>query len=382
MPSLTRFLRSAQHQNLVQHATRLGLDCVEASDQSALADWVISACSPAQREQLVADMEKITAMTDEIGQAAMLQLPDWRDQLLTIEGAQARAHWLFLQSSDALRHAEEIRYVNEHQNSQRMWAGFVAPANVNVDVSEAQLQSIEAAVREAFGAGRFHIEPIERLQSQDPDGRPNIQLTIYSEDFPVDELEFMDDGLTSRSRRPVRETAIVYDAVSGTIEVISKRQDLRRTFAALFAQHCLGVELSGEQLPFLLFDLMPLIDPHPFPTNPEDGIAKVKLTMLTLSPSDQRLIQQFQVKFDDPATLHELIRDQYGDTNPLDGDLYPWRASIEVQFEPSQGSRRRKKIRVDLTKPNRCSLRGKTERERLILDRYLRDWGVRLSDAA
>jgi hypothetical protein len=104
--------------------------------------------------------------------------------------------------------------------------------------------------------------------------------------------------------------------------------------------------------------------------------------MLTLSPSDQRLIQQFQVKFDDPATLHELIRDQYGDTNPLDGDLYPWRASIEVQFEPSNGSRRKKKIRVDLTKPNRCSLRGKTERERLILDRYLRDWGVRLSDAA
>jgi hypothetical protein len=170
--------------------------------------------------------------------------------------------------------------------------------------------------------------------------------------------------------------------VSGTIEVISKRQDLRRTFATLFAKHCLGVELPGEQLPFLAFDLMPLIDPHPFPTHPEDGIAKVKLTMLTLSPSDQRLIQQFQVKFDDPATLHELIRDQYGDTNPLDGDLYPWRASIEVQFEPSNGSRRRKKIRVDLTKPNRCSLRGKTERERLILDRYLRDWGVRLPDAA
>ncbi|WP_131522943.1 hypothetical protein [Nitrobacter sp. Nb-311A] len=382
MPSLTRFLRSAQPQNLMQHATRIGLDCGEADDQSALADWVLSACSPAQREQLVADMEKIMAMTDEIGQAAMLQLPDWRDQLLAIEGAQARAHWLFLQSSDAFRHAEEIRYVDEHQNSRRMWAGFVVPTGLEVDIRETQLQSIEAAVRGAFGARRFHIEPIERLQSQDPDGHPNIQLTIYSEDFPVDELEFMDDGLRSRSRRPVRETAIVYDAVSGTIEVISKRQDLRRTFAALFAQHCLGVELSGEQLPFLVFDLMPLIDPHPFPTNPEDGIAKVKLTMLTLSPSDQRLIQQFQVKFDDPATLHELIRDQYGDTNPLDGDLYPWRASIEVQFEPSNGSRRRKKIRVDLTKPNRCSLRGKTERERLILDRYLRDWGVRLSDAA
>ena len=188
MPSLTRFLRSAQPQNLMQHAARIGLD----NDQSALAERVLSACSPAQKEKLTADMEKIMAMTDEIGQAAMLQLPDWRDQLLAINGAQARAHWLFLQSSDALRHAEEIRFVDEHQNSRRMWAGFIAPTGLEVDIRETQLQSIEAAVREAFGARRFHIEPIERLQSQDPDGHPNIQLTIYSEDFPVDELEFVE----------------------------------------------------------------------------------------------------------------------------------------------------------------------------------------------
>jgi hypothetical protein len=157
---------------------------------------------------------------------------------------------------------------------------------------------------------------------------------------------------------------------------------MRNTFANLFAEHCLGIKLSGEKLPPLLLDLMPLVDPHPFPTDPKDGIAKVKLTALTLSPSDQRLTQQFQVKFDDPATLQELICDQYGDLNPLEGDLYPWRASIEVQFEPTNGSKRRRKIRVDLIKPNRCSLRGKTDHERLILDRYLRDWGVRLPDAA
>jgi hypothetical protein len=380
MPSLSHFVRLARRSDLLDHLCRVVGDFDAAS--SITSEWISEHCHPAQRERLLAELEKAGGMTDEIGQAAMLALPNWRDELLKIESAYARAHWLFLRSHDAFRQAEEIRYVDENQNSRRMWTGFVAPKDIEVDIGSIKLEALKKAVEQAFGVGRFQIEAIERLQPHDPGGQPGIQLTIYSEDLPVDELEFAEEGLRIRPRRPVRETAIVYDGQSGTIEVVSKRQEMRNAFATLFAEHCLGVALSGEKLPLLMLDLMPLIDPHPFPTEPQDGIAKVKLTTLTLSPSDERLTQQFQVPFNDPATLHELISDQYGDRNPLEGDLYPWRASIEVQFEPTKDSRRRKKIRVDLTKPNRCSLRGKTDRERLILDRYLRDWGIRLPDAA
>jgi hypothetical protein len=106
----------------------------------------------------------------------------------------------------------------------------------------------------------------------------------------------------------------------------------------------------------------------------------VKLTSLTLSSSDERLTQQFSVKFGDPATLHEILSEQYGDANPLDGDLYPWKARIEIMFEPASGVKRGKKLSVDLTNPNKCSLRGKTERERAILNRYLENWGLRVGE--
>jgi DNA polymerase III alpha subunit len=66
-------------------------------------------------------------MTDEVGQAALMALAEWRDRLATIDGAHRRAHWLYVRSRDAFRQAEEIRYADENQNAQRLWDGFVGP---------------------------------------------------------------------------------------------------------------------------------------------------------------------------------------------------------------------------------------------------------------
>ena len=49
---------------------------------------------------------------------------------------------------------------------------------------------------------------------------------------------------------------------------------------------------------------------------------------------------------------------------------------IEVQFEPEAGRKRGKKINIILCAPKKCNLRGKTEKERLLLNRYLKAWGI------
>lgn len=383
MPNTARFLKSARKAKLIEHINRLGIDHDLTETSNAESFEAVLQFPSTLQDRLAADADRIMAMSDEIGQAAMLNMPHWRTALLEIEGAVARAHWLFLQSEDAFRHAEEIRYADENQNAMRMWTAFVGPASKQLKVDEANRELLAKTFRQTFGVERVCIDVIERLQRGSVDGRTSLQLTVYSEDEPVDDLEFVGPALRNRSRRPVRETAIVYEADTGIIEVVSRNKDLRLTIATLFAQQCLGAELSGETLPLLSIDLAPLVEPHAFPTRTEDGIAKVKLTMLTLSSSDQRLTQQFAVKFSDPAILQDVLRDHYGsDGSPLEGDLYPWRARIEVQFEPEQGRKRGKKLSLELTRPNRCSLRGKTERERMILDRYLRDWGLRADEAA
>ena len=57
-------------------------------------------------------------------------------------------------------------------------------------------------------------------------------------------------------------------------------------------------------------------------------------------------------------------------------------ARIEIQFEPENGRKSGKKINVILCAPKRCNLRGKTEKERLLLNRYPKAWGLLRGDEA
>jgi hypothetical protein len=91
---------------------------------------------------------------------------------------------------------------------------------------------------------------------------------------------------------------------------------------------------------------------------------------------DGKLSQRFEVPFSETRSLHHALASQYGSRNPLNANLRPWMAKIEVEFEPQNLGKRGKKINVNLGYPNKCSLRGKTAKERLVLNRYLPAWGL------
>jgi hypothetical protein len=171
----------------------------------------------------------------------------------------------------------------------------------------------------------------------------------------------------------------VYEYGSGTIEVIGPQRAKRAEIAQTFAEVMLGRKITGRKLPPRRFDLTPLLDPQSFPTDPIDGIAKVKLTKLTLSSSDERLIQTFSVSTKEDDCLQDIVEEAYGAENPLQ-DGYPWSARIEVRMEPDGSRKTGRKINIDISAPNKCNLRGKTDRERLLLSKYLRSWGLLRGD--
>ena len=99
MASLSRFVRSIRPQDFRTHLEINRITALEGLDWAAPAEEVaeqflqsLDKLSDDQRDRLIADAERISAMTDEPGQAALLALIDYREQLLAIEGAHARAH--------------------------------------------------------------------------------------------------------------------------------------------------------------------------------------------------------------------------------------------------------------------------------------------------
>jgi hypothetical protein len=146
--------------------------------------------------QLIADIDRISDMTDEVGQAALMALAEWRDQLGAIDSAHQRAHWLYVRSRDAFRQAEEIRYADENQNAQRLWDGFVGPRLLKLKNDPQIVEQFKEALRGLLGAGRVHIEIFGRVRSRsgEPD-REIKQVTVCSEDIPVDEVVFTTVGV-------------------------------------------------------------------------------------------------------------------------------------------------------------------------------------------
>jgi hypothetical protein len=255
---------------------------------------------------------------------------------------------------------------------------LVGPRLLELKNDQQIVDQFKEALRGLLGAGRVYVEIFGRIRSRsgEPD-REIKQITAYSEDVPVvDEVVFTTIGMKKQARKPVRETAITYEPSSGTIEVVGRVKALRKQVASLFAEKLLGVDLSGERLPPRRVDLSPLLDPITFAVEPQDGIARVKLTRLVISALDDSLTQWFEVPFADDETLHEVLEDEYGTENPLRNQSRLWMARIEIQFEPDLGRKRGKKINVVLCLPTKCNLRGKTEKERLLLNQYLKAWGL------
>jgi hypothetical protein len=384
MSNLYRFVRSVSPKDLRSHLSQSDIPVPANLNWDAPAEEFSQGFLKAVDElpeqkliQLIADIDRISDMTDEVGQAALMALAEWRDRLGGIDSAYQRTHWLYVQSRDAFRQAEEIRYADENQNAQRLWDGFLGPRLLELKNDPQIVEQFKEALRGLLGAGRVHIEIFGRVRSRsgEPD-REIKQITVYSEDIPVDEVVFTAIGVKNQARKPVRETAITYEPGSGTIEVVGRVKALREQVASLFAEKLLGVDLSGERLPPRRVDLSPLLDPITFAVEPQDGIARVKLTRLVISALDGSLTQWFDVPFAGDDTLHEVLDDEYGTENPLRDQSRPWMARIEVQFEPEPGRKRGKKINVVLCLPTKCNLRGKTEKERLLLNRYLKAWGL------
>jgi hypothetical protein len=383
MSKLNRFIRSVSPPDMKTHLWQSDIRLPDGFNWDApieeLSQGILEVVHQLSEQNFIqfsANIDRIAAMTDEVGQAALMALDEWRGQLEDIDGAYQRALWLYVRSHDAFRQAEEIRYADENQNAQRLWDGFVGPRLTEVKNDPLLVEQFKEALKGILGAGRIHIEVFGRVRSRrgEPD-RDITQITVYSEDVPIDEVVFTAGGVRNQARKPVRETAITYEPGSGTIEVVGRVKTLRESVATLFAEKLLGVEFSGQRLAPRRVDLTPLADPMVFAVEPEDGIARVKLTRLFISGLDGRLTQSVEVPFSGDETLHEVLDEEYGSENPLRSQTRIWMARIVIQFEPDAGRKKGKKINVDLCLPKKCNVRGKTERERLLLNKYLKVWG-------
>jgi hypothetical protein len=385
MPIVRNFIRQSSPQGLEEYFTTkniavLGVDW--SLDQTTVADNVIRLIDHLPYEDLIRlriDAERINHMTDEVGQAALLSVVVNPDQLKSMPSALERSRWVYVQHPDNFRHAEDIRYADQYRHG-RNWSGFQLTPELPLHTDEVSLDAFKDKMKSLFGLGdRVKVEVFNRtLPDEDGNDVDVIQVMIYQEGLPDAYLEFDgEETIVSRIRRPVSEHAITYSSDSGTVEIVAARKERRELIAKAFSEDLLKQKVEANKVPLRQFCLDPLRSEHALDWDADDNIESVQIVMMKWKDlaGDGRV--QIEVPAKRDMSFHDYCSEHFIESNPLTSTGFePVQATISIRFQPEAGSNRKKVLPVKISLPNGCDLRSRTERERLIGEKYLKRWGL------
>ncbi|TNF18412.1 MAG: hypothetical protein EP325_04785 [Vibrionaceae bacterium] len=385
MPIVRNFIRHSSPQGLEEYFTTkniavLGVDW--SLDQATVAGNVIQLIDhlpPEDQARLRVDAERINHMADEVGQAALLSVVTNPTQLSLMPSALERSRWVYLHQPDKFRHAEDIRYADQYRHG-RNWSGYQLPPSLPLHTDPVSLDTFKEKMKSLFGLGdKVKIELFDRsLPDDDRNDVDVVQVMIYQEGLPDAYLEFEgDENIVSRIRRPVSEHAITYSPDTGTVEIVAAKRERREVIAKAFTEDLLKQTVEADKVPLRQFCLDPLLNGQALDWDTDDRIDSVQLVMMKLKDlaGDGRI--QIEVPAKNETNFHDYCREHFSDFNPLISNAFvPIQATISIRFQPEEGSNRKKVLPVKISLPNGCDLRSRTERERLIGEKYLKRWGL------
>ena len=383
MGSVTSFVRHTPKSTLREYFEQAAIPLTPPVNWDGPGDFVrpllqaVDAMDAVSRDRVETVAERVTAMADEAGEAALYTVAANSAFLDTLSNPYDRALWFYLKDNAGFRHAEEVRFTDERRRG-RMWDGFVGEPDLTPKRDAASIDTFKASIRDRFQTPNVHVDVFDRNRPLlDGTDCALVQATVYREGRPDDFLEFVDGALDRRPRRPVFEAAITYEPATGILEVVANDRDSREDMVRLFARDLLDIEFRQERVPFRRFDLGVLRQDFAFSTDPEDGIESVRVNLLRLMPIDaagERITIECMRQA--TQTIWQMARDRFGANNPLAGGWVVTQVKLTIRFHPTGDSRRGKTLPLTITMPSGCDLKDRTERERLIGEKYLRRWGL------
>jgi hypothetical protein len=267
-----------------------------------------------ERQRVVLDAGRVAALADEPGQNALQNVALNRAVFDTLEGANNRSLWVFLNENDRFRLAEEVRY-NDERRRGRSWNGFEVEKDRTVRRDPVSVGAFTKAIRDRFDTPHVHVDIFDRhrviLADQECD---LVQVAVYREGRPEDMLGFdANSTLSRRIVKPVFEAALTYEADTGVIEVVANTLEDRRDLTAYMARDLLGIDFKEKPIPLREYDLSILLKPFDFPTDVEDGIVDVtvkELRLMEVGQPSERIILESMSGAD--RTVWEMAEERIG----------------------------------------------------------------------
>lgn len=353
----------------------------ESDVVAALID-ALNTLSEADREALILEINRIIALADEPGQNALQDVITNSAVFDTVDGGHNRALWALMNEPQNFQLAEEVRY-NDEKRRGRMWSGFVVEKKKLVRKDQFSRDAFIAEIRKKFSTNHVHVDVFDRHRvTFDGKSHQLVQVAVYREGRPDDALGFDGTGtLQHHLVKPVHEASLTYEPSEGVIEVVANDKDIREAMAGFMGRHLLDIDFKGEKLSARQYDLSVLMEPFDFPTDPSASagqvIENVQVRELRFQPLDLAG-QRVTLECDEASgeTIWDMADRHIDQAAKRRADWVITRARLVVKFAPHGKARRGKNLNLTITVPHGCNLKSMTAGDRLVGEKYLREWGI------
>ncbi len=381
---ISRLIKNTPVASLKRYFESVHYDLVEKfnwkSDEKSISKSLLDITKTITDQKLAllkSDAERITALTDELGQSILKHsiFDDEIEEYYQLENEYDRVLWLFLKDPNRFKQVEDCWYTDAGRNG-RMWDAFIGPKEIEVSQDESDILAFKNKILELFRAdGKIQIDIYERTRAESEDNQIElIQVMVYREDLPSTQLAFEEESLISKIVRPVKEVALTYEPESGYIEIVAEGKEHRKTITKLFSENLLQSPIDGKKIPLKQYDIQKLLNPVVLSFDPEDGIESVKVTLLKVNPPNSNNSVTLDVTMKEERSIYKLSKEYFGNNDPLKSGFRLNQVRISIKFMPDQESRRGKILHVKIREPNGCDLKSKSQKEKLIGDKYLDRW--------
>lgn len=389
MASITSFFRKTPAPSLKAYFATKSFTLPAAVDWTAAESDIVAALIDAldtlveaDREALILEINRVIALADEPGQNALQDVVTNRAVFDTVDGGHNRALWVLMNEPQNFRLAEEVRYSDEKRRG-RMWSGYVVEKKKLVRKDQFSRDAFIAEIQKKFSTNHVHVDVFDRHRvTFDGKSHDLVQVAVYREGRSDDALGFDGAGKLQRHLvKPVYEASLTYEPSEGVIEVVAGDKDIREAMAGFMGRHLLAIDFKGEKLPLREYDLSVLMEPFDFPTDTAapagQVIERVQVRELRFQPLDmagQRVTLECDES--DGETIWDMADRHIGQAALRRADWVITRARLIVKFAPHGKSRRSKNLNLTITVPHGCNLKSMTAGDRLVGEKYLREWGI------
>lgn len=336
----------------------------------------------ADREGLILEINRIIALADEPGQSALQDVVSNRAVFDTVIGGHNRALWVLMNERQNFQLAEDVRY-NDERRRGRMWSGYVVEKKKLVRKDRLSRDALIGEIQKKFSTNHVHVDVFDRHRvSFDGKSHQLVQVSVYREGRADDALGFDGAGKLQRHLvKPVYEASLTYEPSDGVIEVVASDKTVREAMAGFMGRHLLDIDFKGDKLAAREYDLSVLMGPFAFPTDARAPAAQlidtVQVNELRFQPLDspgQRIT--LECNYADGETIWDMADRHVASEAVRRSDWAITKACLIIKFAPYGKSRRGKNLNLTITVPHGCNLKSMTTGERLIGEKYLREWGI------